>query len=88
MLKWREDLRGVAHFFYRTIDQLEIRDAHVIAGYLQCGNDHFLDQFGRFACVPIANQLPHARIERRINAPLSPCWLIVNRAACEIFLHG
>ena len=88
MLKWREDLRRIAHFFNRAIDQLEIGNAHVIAGNLQRSNDHFLDQFGRFACVPIANQLPHARIKRRINAPLSPCWLIVNCAPCEIFLHG
>src|SRR5207253_10099797 len=39
MLKWREDLGRVAHFFYRTIDQLEIRNAHAIAGYRQRGND-------------------------------------------------
>jgi hypothetical protein len=87
MLKWREDLRRITHFFYRTIDQFEIRHAHVIAGYLQRGYDHFLDQFGGFAGVPIANQLAHARIERRINAPLSPRWLIVNCAPGEIFFH-
>src|SRR5207248_2549728 len=45
-------------------------------------------QFGGFASVPIANQLPHACIERRINAPLSPRWLIVNCTPCEIFLHS
>src|SRR5262249_30319245 len=34
MLKWGEDLRRVAHFFYRAIDQLEICHGHLIAGYL------------------------------------------------------
>ena len=55
MLKWRKDLRSVPHFFYGAIDQLEIRDAHVIAGNLQRSNDHFLDQFGGLAGVPIAD---------------------------------
>jgi hypothetical protein len=87
MLKWREDLRCVAHFLYRPINQLEVRHAHVIASDLQRSNDHFLDQFGRFASIPIADQLSHTRVEWRINAPLSPRWLIVNRAPCEIFLH-
>ena len=87
MLKWREDLRRIAHFFYGTIDQLEISHAHAIAGYLQRGYDHFLDQFGGFACVPIANQLSHAGIEWGINAPLSPRWLIVNCAPCKVLFH-
>ena len=87
MLKWREDLRRITHFFYRTIDQFEIRNAHAIAGYLQRGHDHFLDQLGGFAGVPIANQLAHTGIERRIDAPLSPRWLIVNCAPGEIFFH-
>ena len=70
MPKWRKNLRRVTHFFYGAIDQLEVRYAHFIARYLQRGNDHFLDQFWRLSCAPIANQLAHSRIKWRIDGPM------------------